>query len=101
MKFTDDTGQEWEEAFDDNLFNFRAIVIRPIKTEPKWEVVLVQNQINDDKDVYIQFNATQDQAQLIKEAVEALMEYINGGKWSPFDDAIRQARAAFRGKDET
>lgn len=76
MIFTDSEGRKFE------LVESRSSgqhVIQPIKTEYKWEVVLNKNTYNKTSPQYyigIWFDATKDQAQLIKKWISAGLEYI-------------------------
>lgn len=81
MNFTDDTGGKWEKV-SKTPDDYDQIVIRPIK-EPKWQVELYQPGLGRAENcIEILLNVTtEDQAQLIKEACEALMEYI----FAPYD----------------
>lgn len=72
MIFTNNkTGKQFEQdkSWTDHISD-NYIVIRPIKPEPKWTVH------NNSRFLEIHFDNFEPQAQLIKEAVEALMEYI-------------------------
>lgn len=69
MTFTDENGEKFEEV---ELRGERTFVIRPIKPEPKW---LIHE--TDKNFIKIElFGDAIEQAQLIKEAVEALMGQI-------------------------
>lgn len=95
MIYTDENGNKYELVGE---YANPGMVIKPIKEEPKWEVnTYLIADFETDQEIQI-FWRDQSQANLIKEAIEALMEYItdkdNGGEWTsllvePADKARR------------
>lgn len=86
--FKDEDGQEWEAVLSEKNVRGKAdtYVLKPIKPEPKWEVTLHKGVQIPDKSLPLQIDIyynrgsfSEDQAQKIKEAVEALLrEKFNG-----------------------
>lgn len=91
---------------DDGSGDFTLRLVKPIVKQPKWEVTLFQALKDRQLVTLILDDLSKDQAQLIKQSVEALMEHLTNSDYYDIDtpndldlmDAISTARSAMRNK---
>lgn len=99
--FTDENGKKWEVTGEHGKTD-GSYVIRPIVDKSKYDVSEPTSMFNGSYTFDITFPATQDQAQLIKQSVEALMEHItNRDDVNTYDnhgliDSINKARQSIQ-----